>query len=88
MNIYYTKKFLKELSKLPLKDRRKIENFVFVELPNFKSIYESGIIEKLKGYSDFYKARFGDFRIGIYYTNNELTLQRALHRKEIYKVFP
>ena len=88
MKIAYSKKFLKDLSKIPIRDRKKIEVFVFNELPDYKHIYESGMIEKLKGYNEFYRTRFGNYRVGIYFKNDELILLRVLHRKEIYKVFP
>jgi mRNA-degrading endonuclease RelE of RelBE toxin-antitoxin system len=50
MKIEYRKRFLKELSKIPSKNRIRIEKFVFEDLPNVKSISETGIIEQMKGY--------------------------------------
>ena len=47
-----------------------------------------GIAEKMTGYEDFYKIRFGDYRIGLNKTSTHIELIRVLHRKEIYKLFP
>ena len=88
MKIEYKKKFLKELSKLPLPHRTTIEKFVFEYLPTLKSVTEANRIEKMRGYDQYYKLRFGDYRVGLKYKNDILTLERVLHRKEIYKFFP
>jgi mRNA interferase RelE/StbE len=88
LKIEFKKKFLKELAKLPSPYRNNIEKFVFEDLPNFKSISEAKRIEKLKGYNEFYKVRFGEYRIGLKYKNDIITVERVLHRKEIYKYFP
>lgn len=45
-------------------------------------------IKKLKGESDYYRIRFGNYRIGIKVKNNLVIFIRALHRKNIYRYFP
>ena len=88
MKIEYRKKFLKELAKIPSNTREKIEKFVFVELPGFTNIFESGKIEQMKGYSSYYKIRFRDYRVGLKLENDTVILERALHRKDIYRYYP
>ncbi|MNJ97699.1 hypothetical protein D3C87_154520 [compost metagenome] len=88
MVVQYNKKFLKDLSSLPKKDRDKIENFVFDEINQYNSSSEINKLEKLSDYQHYYKIRFGNFRIGIKLENESLTFERVLHRKEIYKLFP
>lgn len=88
MRIEYRRKFLKELSRIPLPHRTNIEKFVFEDLPNLKSIPKAERIEKMKGYHGYYKVRFGVYRLGLKYIDDKLTLERVLHRKEIYKYFP
>ena len=88
MKTAFRKKFLKELAKIPLPHRTNIESFVFNELPTLKFIAESNKIEKLKGFSNHYKARFGDYRVGLKLENDTLILERVLHRKDIYKYYP
>ncbi len=50
MVVQYNKKFLKDLSLLPKKDREKIENFVFDEISQYKNSAEIHKLEKLSGY--------------------------------------
>jgi len=88
LKISINKKFLKDLAKIPSKDRARIERFVFEELEQYEGIEGIGNMEKLQGYETFYRARFGNYRVGVRYENNELTVERVLHRKEIYKFFP
>ena len=49
MKIEYRKKVLKELSKIHIRERLRIESFVFKELPEANSIFEVGNIEQMKG---------------------------------------
>ena len=89
MEIAYSKTFLKDLTKVfPSKTKEKIEKFVFEELPGFTSIEKAGNIEQLTGYKDYYKIRFGDFRVGLLKKDNTIKLLRVMNRKEIYKYFP
>jgi mRNA interferase RelE/StbE len=83
----YRKKFLKELSLIPSLQRKEIEKFVFEEILTFNSITERGKI-KIKGYTNFYKIRFGDYRVGIKLEDNIIIFERVLHRKDIYRYFP
>ena len=88
MKISYRKKFLKELSKIPSPTRLRMETFVFEELPSANSIFEIGTVEQMKGYPTYFKVRFGPYRIGFKMENDTVILERALHRKDIYKHFP
>ena len=88
MKVIYRKKFLKELAKLPSAYRIKIENFVFEELPESPKVDVFLKVEKLKGYRHYYRMRFGDYRIGMKIENDEIVLERALHREDIYNYFP
>ena len=46
--------------------------------------------QKLVGYQEYYKIRFGTYRVGlrIDITNSTIEFQRILHRKDIYRKFP
>ena len=88
MKILYNKKFLKDLASIPQKERVSIEKFVFETLANCKSLSDINRIAKLKGHNNYFKSRFGDYRIGIRIEKNTLILERVLHRKEIYRYFP
>lgn len=88
MKVLYSRKFLKELSQIPSKERTKIEKFVFEVIPQLNNISESYKIESMKEYKNYYKVRFGDYRIGLKTEENLIILERVLHRKEIYRYFP
>ena len=88
MKVEFRKKFLKDLSQLPTSYRREIEKFVFEDVQTVQNFFELKKFEQLKGYPSFYKARFGNYRIGVSYKDNILIFERVLHRKEIYKYFP
>jgi mRNA interferase RelE/StbE len=88
VKVLVNKKFLKDLARIPASDRKKIEAFVFDESEKIESIESVGIFKKLRGYSVYYRIRFGDYRVGIKYENDILVFERVLHRKEIYRFFP
>jgi len=88
MEIKINKTFLKELAKLPVNQRKKVEDFLFNELEKYKNFYEIPGIQKLKGYKNYYRIRFGSYRAGIQLDNNVVCFERLLHRKDIYKFYP
>lgn len=87
MIFLYHKKFLKDLAALPETERTKIAHFAFTYAPGLKSFRDLRA-EKLQGYKNFYKIRFGNYRVGLKFENNTLTFERVLNRKEIYNFFP
>jgi len=84
----YRKRFLKELALIPSNIRINIERYVFIEIPSLDSITKSKKIVRMKGYRNFYKIRFGDYRIGMKVEDDTVIFERALHRREIYRYFP
>lgn len=84
----YTKRFLKELAALPVEVQNRVESIVFQELES-ENPFELGYLQKLRGYSDKYKIRVGDYRIGITVEQetNTLICERIAHRKDIYRIF-
>ena len=87
--VKYTKRFLKELSKLPENIQEKVENIVFTELKEGDP-FSLGYVERLKGFRDKYKIRVGNYRIGLKIDKErkEVICLRVAHRKDIYKLFP
>jgi len=89
MEVLYSRKFLKDLASIPSKQRLEIEQFVFETLPKAKSLGELHKFEKMQGYADYYKGRFGSYRIGLFSIDSEaIELKRVMDRKNIYKFFP
>ncbi|MGB3491371.1 MAG: type II toxin-antitoxin system RelE/ParE family toxin [Elainellaceae cyanobacterium] len=87
--IRYTRTFYKELAKLPLKTRLQIEVFAFGDDIK-ENPFGSGKLEKLSGYDEYYKARFGVYRIGfrVDTTAQVVEFRRVRHRRDIYRKFP
>ena len=87
--VEYTKRFLKELSRLPDSVQARAESIVFQGLKS-ENPFGLRYVEKMKGYSDKYKIRIGDYRIGINIdsASRRIICQRIAHRREIYRIFP
>ncbi len=87
--IQYTKRFLKELVRLPKDIQNRVESLVFDELES-ENPFELGYLSKMKGYTDKYKIRVADYRIGLTINKQTKTIicQRVAHRRDIYKIFP
>jgi mRNA interferase RelE/StbE len=88
LKIAYLKKFSKDLDRIKKpKDRESILEIiklvkqvqVFTEVPGIK---------KLKGYDDAFRIRSGDYRIGVFVSEELVEFARVAHRKDIYKIFP
>lgn len=87
--VEFTNRFLKELAAMPIELQNRVEPIVFKELES-ENPFALGYLEKMKGYTDQYKIRVGDYRIGITVDQKTQTLicQRIAHRRDIYRVFP
>ena len=87
--VEYTKRFLKELSRLPKEAQAQAERMVFEKLSSTNP-FELGYLEHMRGYPDKYKIRIGQYRIGITIDKHKKSMvcQRIAHRKDIYKIFP
>lgn len=88
MEVEIKKKFLKELSKLPIEYADTIEEFVFDILPTYNNLSKIGKVEKMTGYKNYFKIRFGNYRVGIKKDNQKIIVEIVKHRREIYKYFP
>ena len=51
-------------------------------------LFDIANIKKLKGHSNAYRIRLGDFRIGVFLQEDTVVFARVVHRKDIYDVFP
>lgn len=88
MIAHYNKVFLKELATVPSKVRAKIEKIVFEDIKGLSQPHDIPSLKKLSGFSNFYRIRVGDYRLGVKILGEDIFFERVLHRKEIYKRFP
>jgi len=88
MHAEFTSRFSKDLDKLNQAFVKKDIAAVIEEVE--KAVDLSGIknIKKLKGHTNAYRIRIGDYRIGLFIENNTVEFIRVAHRKDIYRVFP
>lgn len=69
--------------KLLLKIAHAIESVIAVN-----SINDIKNTKKLKGNSQHYRIKIGDYRLGFVLIDETIIFERCLHRKDIYKYFP
>ena len=62
---------------------------IIIQIEHSSSLSELPNVKKLTGFSDYYRIRIGDYRVG-FETINKTTIRFIIiaHRKDIYKVFP
>jgi mRNA interferase RelE/StbE len=87
--VEYTKRFFKDMAALPQEIQARVEPIVFEALET-ENPFDLGFLEKMKGYSDKYKFRVGDYRVGLTIDkeNQIIICERIAHRREIYRFFP
>ena len=89
MNIEYLPTFIKDLKALrgtPV--YKTIYQLAFEDIPNTDNSSGLSNLKKLKGSNTAYRVRVGNYRIGIFITNDKIQFSRVLHRREIYRYFP
>ncbi len=87
--VRYTRTFCKELAKLLAGVRERVEKTAFgAEVK--EDPFLAGKAQKLKGYQDYYKLRFGSYRVGlsIDFEERVIEFRRVRHRNDIYRKFP
>ena len=82
------KKFLKQLSKINSIETADLVRKAISNVESASSISQISHLKKLKGYSNYYRIKIGDFRIGILLEQNIIDFVCLMHRKEIYVYFP
>lgn len=88
MDVLFLKKFSKDLDKIKKpKDLQSILEIIEL-VKQLKSFSEVPGTKKLKGYDDAFRIRSGDFRIGVFVSEELVEFARVAHRKDIYKIFP
>ena len=88
MKTAYRKRFLKDMARLLVNIRQQVKTFSFETMPQADTLERVGNVEKMKGYANCYKVRFGSFRIGLTVREGTIFSERVLHRKDIYRYFP
>ena len=77
MEISFKKSFIKDFKNLPNNVQKRVKKLIFEEIPNKNNILDIPNIKKLKGNSDYYRIRIGDYRIGFKYDNGKIIFYRV-----------
>ncbi|OFX43534.1 MAG: plasmid stabilization protein [Bacteroidetes bacterium GWA2_30_7] len=88
MLVLSKKSFNKDLKKINDKKLAQRILEVIESLKNADSIDKVLNIKKLKGSTNAYRIKIGDFRLGFFLKENTIELTIFEHRKDIYKKFP
>ncbi|NCO34557.1 MAG: hypothetical protein AUJ92_07425 [Armatimonadetes bacterium CG2_30_59_28] len=88
--VVYRPQFIRDLARMPESPRKEVEQFAFDVFPAADNPFAVPGLEKMSGFKDYYKARFGVFRVGIRVVrkNRVVEFQRVLNRRDIYRHFP
>ena len=89
MEIVYGKCFGEDLDRIRLDEKTKKRLLAIIKkikaAEKFASLKET---KKIQGYTEYYRIRIGDYRLGLKLVKNRVELIRFLHRKDIYRRFP
>jgi mRNA interferase RelE/StbE len=58
------------------------------KIKEIEDLNELRHVRKIGGYTDYYRVRLGDYRLGLKFAENSIEMIRFLHRKDIYRRFP
>jgi len=89
MDILYGKRFSKDLDAIQneSKTRKRLIELI-KKIKEINSLSDLKGVKKIEGYSNYFRIKVGDYRLGLKLSHNRVELIRFLHRKEIYKRFP
>jgi mRNA-degrading endonuclease RelE of RelBE toxin-antitoxin system len=88
MEVIYLKSLEKDLKKI--KDKKLLKSLanVFINLEEVNTLFEISSVKKLSGHPEAYRIRVGDYRLGLFYSEETITIARFMKRNDIYKLFP
>ena len=88
MKIRFKATFLKDIKKLPIDYKQKIEYLIFNEISKIDSYHKIKNIRKIHRNKNYYRIRVGNYRIGFRVIKDDIIFMRVLHRKDIFRYFP
>jgi mRNA interferase RelE/StbE len=88
LKVEFLRKFSKDVNDLK-KPSVKLALLTLIQsMEDADSLSEISHVKKLKGFSNAYRIRIGDYRVGIFVENDVVEFARIAHRKDIYTIFP
>lgn len=80
--------YLKAIKKLKNSDLILNLNLIIENIEKAETFAEVKNVKKLSGFSNCYRVKIDNHRIGIVLEENKVVLVQFQHRKDIYKKFP
>jgi mRNA interferase RelE/StbE len=88
MQIEFLSSFDKDLDNLKQKSVRIQIARLIEKIESSENLLHLPNLKKLKGHRSAYRIRIGNYRVGFFLEGNKVLFAHAVHRKDIYKVFP
>ncbi|WP_350106970.1 hypothetical protein [Fulvivirga sp.] len=88
MRVIFLKSFLNDIKKIKDAKLKQRLNTIIEKLESAESLEEIANLKKLKGHPTAYRIKLGDYKLGLFYDQEEVKLVRFLKRNDIYKLFP
>ena len=89
MIVEFDKSFSKSLDKVKDSTTLQRTEKTILKLESANSLKDVNNLKKLSGFSNYYRIRIGDYRIGVEQIDKRtIRLIIIAHRKDIYKKFP
>ncbi|MFN0175153.1 MAG: type II toxin-antitoxin system RelE family toxin [Saprospiraceae bacterium] len=88
MKTEFLRKFSKDIDKI--EDKRVLTSIaeLIEAIEQAENLFDIANVKKLKGYSNAFRVRIGDYRVGVFLQEDLVVFARVVHRKDIYEVFP
>jgi mRNA interferase RelE/StbE len=89
MKLLYAKRFSKDINSIQNDAEIKKNLLELIDkIKRIETLAELNGVRKMEGYSNYYRIKLGEYRLGVKLEKSELELIRFLHRKDIYRRFP
>ncbi|MGB0879113.1 MAG: type II toxin-antitoxin system RelE family toxin [Polaribacter sp.] len=88
MKVIYLSQALKDVNKIK---NEKLKSKLFDIVTSLKlaeNLSEIKNVKTMSNHPEAYRIRVGDYRLGIFYSKDTITIARFLKRNDIYKAFP
>jgi mRNA-degrading endonuclease RelE of RelBE toxin-antitoxin system len=88
MEVIYLESLKKDLKKI--RDKKLLISLskVLINLEENDNLFKVSSVKKLSAHPEAFRIRIGDYRLGIYYSEDKIEIARFLKRSDVYKVFP
>jgi mRNA interferase RelE/StbE len=88
MKVGFDKSFSKSLDKLKNEQVKKRIISLIEKCEAAEKLTDISNLKKMTSFTNFYRIKLGDYRIGLEYEDDTLIFIVVAHRKDIYDIFP